>query len=306
MTITIGEIWDRDTERGGPDASRSRRTWRVRTNNRFIREEAIIGYGITNGYFPNRFYPHPDNAYLTARTLRCKQQSDSPLHWIVEVEYSSEPAKESEKEKEQQPNPLLRPTKYKWTTNRYARAVYTSKTPIKYVDTDGTLVDEPGGNAIVNSAGEYFDPPLEIDVSHWNIVGTKNVAAVPTWVLSVDNPVNSSTTPIMGVSFPAYTLKLQEMEISELQNEGDYQFYVFTFQIEYRKETWRLFAIDQGLRQKSGSDRVNIKDKDGKTVTAPWPLDGLGIKIADPTPSNIKRLQAEVYDLMDFNTLPLI
>lgn len=306
MTITIGQIHQRDFEFGAPDAKRARHSWRVVTDNFFTRAQEIITYGLGTGDFPERFTPHPDDGTLTVRTLTATNQSDSPKHWIVEANYSSAPLTEKEKEKESQPNPLLRPVQVRMKSLRYREAIFRCKSR-RVVDGSGSEVATLTGTTTANSAGDYIDPPVEMDRSYWQVTLTKNVADWPGWLLDIDNPVNDASVTIKTRTFAAGTLRVDDIDISELQSEGEYEYYVITIVLEYRKNGHKVLAQDQGFRKiKSGGGGLEeILDDKKQRISSPWPLDGAGNAIGSPTPELARFIEMEVCEEMDFSVLPL-
>lgn len=304
MTIEIGQIWQRSLELGAPDAKTAKHTWKAVTSNKFTRGQEIINYGLGTGELPQRFTPHPDDPTLTVRTLTATNQSDSPYHWIVEANYSSAPLSEKEKEKELQPNPLLRPVRIRWRSQKYREAIATCR-HVRFLNAEGTVLFDGASKAIVNAAGDFVDPPVESDRGYWQITLTKNVASVDDWVLEVDNPVNDGSVTIGGKSFPAGTLKIDEMEISELQSEGEYQYYTLQIILEYRKGGHKVKAQNQGFRQIVDGSLIEILDAKKQRISSPWPLDIDGAAIANPSPEDAVFIECEVCEEMDFSVLPL-
>jgi hypothetical protein len=304
MTIDIGQIWQRTLELGAPDAKTAKHTWRVVTDNKFTRGQAIIAYGIGTGDFPERFTPHPDDGTLTVRTLTATNQADSPYHWIVEANYSSAPLSEKEKEKETQPNPLLRPVRIKWKSQKYREAISKCR-HVRFIDATGTELFDSSSGAIVNAAGDFVDPTVETDRSYWQITLTKNVASVDDWVLDVDNPVNDGSISIGGKTFASGTVRIDSIDISELQSEGAYQYYVLTFELEYRKSGHKVLAQNQGFRQIKDGSLIEILDAKKQRISAPWPLDIDGLAIENPSPEDAVFIECEVCEEMDFSVLPL-
>lgn len=305
MTITIENFWERSWTDAKVDAKRAEHTWLGKTSNRYTRAKEVIAYGRSIGMIPYLLDEHPDEPLLTCRSVTATGKSGAPQAWDIRAEYSSEPLNEKEEEKTREPNPLLRKARIRWKQNRYRQAVFEGK-EIKVINAAGTEVDTPDGNAWVNSAGDFLDPPNEKDRSFWAVSITKNVASIPSWILDIDNPLNSSTTTIDGLAFPRGTLKLVDGERSELQTEGTYEYYVLQLEIEYRKDGHFIRALDQGFRERGGTnERQEIKDRKGQKITSPWPLNGFGDKIDDPNPSNVYYIQGRVDEYFDFNNFPL-
>lgn len=291
----IREIWD-GREGTFDEDDGARRQWRAMTNNKYDDAFTIEAYGRANNLLPIRFEPHPSRPGLTRRRMTVTNESDNPFVWTIEAEYSDEPFDQEEAEQAQafEVSPLDRRARIRWSTNQYKKAIYKDK----------------DGNAIVNSAGDYYDPPVEVDASYWVASIVKNLPVIPSWILTVDHPINTAPFSIQGIPVEAGKARLSNIEISELQREGDYEFYAFAFSIEFKKEGWQVEILDQGLRMKDPNDstkRIKIQDDDDppQDVTSPWPLDGSGGKLADPKPDNIVFNTHDHYDVLDFNNLPL-
>ena len=297
--VLFEEIWlDRGAESSGIDDSSATRQWRVITNDKLNDSQYVIGYGLSAGILPTRFAGHPSNAYLTARRLRADSQTETPLHWIVTASYSSAPVSSEEKEKEENPNPINRKAKFRWTTNLYREAVEKD-------------IDD---NAVLNSAGDYFDPPVERDASNWVITVTKNMTTVPSWLLDYNNcPINESSVTIDGITIEEKKARLTTIDIGEEQVENNVKYRVVTMQIETKKEGWTAKILDQGLRKRldlaGGWKQVHIEkeNEDGELskVTSPVLLDGEGGVLDEPTPENAVFMEYEFYEAKDFSVLPL-
>lgn len=297
--VLFEELWlDRGADSAGIDDSSATRQWRVVTNDKTNDSLYVLSYGLSAGILPQRYTPHPSNAYLTARRLRADSQSETPLHWIVTVSYSSAPVSSEEKDKQENPNPLNRKAKFRWSTNLYREAVEKD-------------IDD---NAILNSAGDYFDPPIERDRSNWVVTVTKPVTSVPAWLLDYNNcPINESSFTVDGVTVEEKKARLTTIDIGEEQIENDVKYRVITMQIEFKKEGWTAKILDQGLRKRldlaGGWKQVHIEkeNEDGELskVTSPVLLDGSGGVLEEPSPDTSVFLDYELYEPKDFSVLPL-
>jgi hypothetical protein len=266
----------------------SSRSWRVVTNNRYDDDVFVIRYGLSSNLLPQLYSPHPSWQALTARKVTASNQADSPHHYIVTVEYSSAPLDKEDKDKEDNPDPTTRPAVIKWNTVLYREAVE------KDVD----------GDAILNSAGDYFDPPIERDRSNWTCNVRKNLANPPTWLLDYNNcPINSSSFTVDGVSVQARKARLSMIDIGEKQIENDVNFRTVTITLEFKKEGWQASILDQGLKEVDGGELKPIMI-DGKSLTSPQLLSG-GVHIDAPSPDNAEFLDYDIYDEKDFSVLPL-
>lgn len=285
--LWIREIPKRGMNLEGPQSKKSTRTWIAATDNRYTSEVDIFTYGWASGILPIRYQGHPRDNTQTCRRISC-DSTDSPLHWQISAEYSSEPLTEQEQQEENVANPLLRPAQIEWDTIEALEAIYKDK----------------NGDAILNSAGDYFSKPVEVPRNRWGINITKNVASVPDWVLNLDSPINASAVVIGGKAFPAKTLKLRRARIGQLQIEGDYEFYVFSMLLEFNRKKWTFSALDQGLRYKSGGSQVPIL-VEGQPATSDVLLDGSGAVLDDPSPTSAVFLDFDIEDEFDFNNFPI-
>jgi hypothetical protein len=272
----------------GPIDSTANLTWLARCDSPYDNEAVVLSYGWDNNILPVRFASHP---YLpvTCRRIAVDPLSGSQLHWVIRAEYSSAPLTQPEQEEEEnEGNPLNRRAKVEWGTSQTVEAVWEDK-------------DRKG---LLNSAGDYFDPPVEVEKSRWVIQVKKNVASVPAWVIDLDNPINSSGVNIRGITFPARTLRIASIAISDELVEGNHRYYELSIQLEYNKRTWKKRLLDQGLRIKeSGTLKPALVD--GKPATRDVLLNGSGGLLSAPTPASAVYLEFNVAEELDFSTLPL-
>jgi hypothetical protein len=297
--VLFEEMWqDRGAESAGVDDSTATRQWRVVTNDKTHDAIYVITYGLSAGILPQLYAPLPTNAYLTARRLRADSQSETPLHWIVTASYSSAPVSSEEKDKEENPDPLNRKAKFRWSTNLYREAVEKD-------------IDD---NAILNSAGDYFDPPIERDRSNWVLTVTRNMTSVPAWLLDYNNcPINESSFTVDGITVEEKKARLTTIDIGEEQIENNVKYRVLTMQIEFKKEGWTAKILDQGLRKRTDlaggwkQVHIEVENDNGELskVTSPVMLDGEGGVLDEPSPDTAVFLDYELYEAKDFSVLPL-
>jgi hypothetical protein len=313
MAVTdVDETTVRDGSVTGTESDYTR-TFRVRVDNRNDQLKSI--YLATAGSLPRYLDPHPDNLFASCRKLAAKQATDHWQWWMITADYSSKPLTTEEKEREVE-NPLQRKAKIRWSRNRY----------MEPIDKDRK------GNAILNSAGDYYDPPPERHASYWVAQVTKNVPSIPTWVLGpdmYDNVVNTATFTIQGRSVLPRCALLVPTGVSEELEENKVKYHELTFEIEFRRPpdidggrvldpktlksvTQRghdLVLLDQGLRVLRSSTAseepqiVNAKDDDENDVTSPVALDGEGHKHPSPKPDSVFYFAYEVYRPVDFSPI---
>jgi hypothetical protein len=271
-----------------PFDSDSTRRWLCVTSHNFHTSADVYQYGLDNNILPLPYVSyHPVLIGHSCRNVKVTQDDGAPRKWTIEATYSSKPIKDNQAEE----NPLNRPAQIEIETASYRRAIWQ--------DIDG--------KATLNSAGDYFDPPIEIDVAYWTFRVKKNVADIPTWILDYENAVNNAAFTIRGLSVGQYEAKISNIRVGDLKIEGDYQYFEFTYQMERRREKWiPLKILDQGLRYKSEANRKHIMDNSTppRPVSSPRLLDGSGNVLADPTPENAKYREFTVYYARNFSVLP--
>lgn len=285
--LAIYNIAPRSGESEGSDNSTVNRRWRIDVSSKLDTESTILASGV----LPNRYEPLPDNIFLTLRKLSLQHHDESPLSWIATGHYSSAPIPQKEREKQDNPNPLNRSATRRWSTTQY-------KVPVE---------KDIEGNAVVNTAGDAYDPPPEKDSSHWSVTITKNVSSVPAFIIDYQDAINDDEIEIGGLTVPAKMAKIQAIEIGDLMEENNVSFYQFSYTVEFNKDTWVLSLLQQGLRQKNeidGTGRLPCVDEDGDPVTSPVLLDADGIQQTDPAKIGAVFVDHDVYEEKDFTVLP--
>ncbi|MBP7638091.1 MAG: hypothetical protein KBA18_09480 [Kiritimatiellae bacterium] len=186
----------------------------------------------------------------------------------------------------------------------------TSQDPEIQIDTDPESVpfdeDAITGNAVENSAGDLFDPPVEKDAGVTVIRITKNYSSWDaddneTWKDTVYPATGTAT--IAGKTGAAKTFRMKRISAVKKWTPGGSRYFAVTFEIEYRAATHRKFPLDQGLRQLVLTAKFNIKDDNGVDVTEPVKLDGSGYPLAagqDPV-----YMEYDAYATADWSSLSL-
>lgn len=286
--LKMAEVSGQSLDYSLPFDSSSTRKWLAVTDHNFHTSADVYQYGLDNSILPLPYVSyHPVLIGHSCRNVKVTQDDGAPRKWTIEAEYSSKPIRENQ----QVENPLNRPAQIEIETASYKRAIWQ--------DIDG--------KGVLNSAGDYFDPPVEVDVAYWTFRVKKNVADVPTFILDYENAVNNAAFTIRGLTIGQYEAKISGIRIGELKIEGDYQYFEFSYQIERRREKWiPLKVLDQGVRFKSGTDRKQIMDNSTppRPVTSPRLLDGAGAVLSDPTPATAKYQEFTVYYARNFSVLP--
>jgi len=229
---------------------------------------------------------HPSNAYAYVKSRRATQETHCDTFWIVQIDYSTS-------SRQYQSSPLSDPAEITWRSEQFQR--------VAYKDTDG--------NAIVNSASDFYDPPPERDDSRWVATITKKVAAVPYWLLSYQDAINDGPFVIDGLTVEKHKAKIQDIQISRWDSRDGVRFRTLTISMTMAKDGFELELLDQGFNKLDGDDQVKIKieDDDGESVepTGPVLLDGSGGVLSSPSPANAVFRSHDVYEEKNFNMLPL-
>ncbi len=277
--ISVKEIWD---GRGGDGDVRSgrrhARVFRVKTNSNFDSDVDATFSGTP--IFGDR---HPDDDAAFCQNVRADSVAFSPRVWIVTCSYSTE--------QELVSDPLSDPTRFIWGTEQFQRPYFKDR----------------NGNAILNSAGDPFFPPIMGDDSRTSVTMTKNVSAVPAWFLLTRDKLNSAAVSINGISVGKERAKIQKVSAGDQQFRGNIAYFTIGVTMHVQDESWQKSIQDAGFRKLDPDDsteRVKIKDNNGEDVSTPALLNGSGAVLSDPSPSNAKFKDFDIYGTFDFTELP--
>ena len=224
---------------------------------------------------------HPEDSNAWCVSLRV-ENSNPWKGWTVTAEYTSE--------REITEDPTAEPAAITWSSEQFQRPV----------------IDDNSGNAVVNSAGDPFDPPIMRDDSRPVITISKNLAVVPVWIMNYQDAVNSDAFYVDGVLVGAGLAKVQSVSVGEVQRRNGIMFRVVNLVIHLQRNGWLIEAQDVGFRELGTGGRQNIiNDVDSERPSAPVPLDGAGAHIVSPTAATNVTLSFSVYSTQFFSALPL-
>lgn len=266
---------DEISRRGG--VRRYTRVFRATTNNNDDDASVVL----TSAPMPGSRYPTDFSAYLRRR--KANNQSFSKRVWIVTCAYSTQVELEED--------PLNDPAEITWSTEQFQRP----------------LVKDRDGKAVLNSAGDYFDPVAMRDDSRITATIRKNLAVVPSWILSYADAINADAFVLDGIEIATNVAKIQAVGVGPWEARNDIAYRVVSITMHFKSDTWVESIHDAGFRKRNNMgelvDIFNSGD-DGKPTT-PVSLNGLGQAQDDPTPDNAKYRDFDVYDEQDFTVLPL-
>jgi hypothetical protein len=162
-----------------------------------------------------------------------RQHDQSPYEWLCAFDYSDAPIKPP-----QNVNPLLRP----------ASIIGSSQ-----ANQESTITDYQG-NAIVNSAGDQYDPTtIPSGFFQWSISKNVSVNSIPSFILTIpfcDNSDTFSIPQLDPLSFPPKTLLASGFGHSDIKTEvignANVLYRTFSFVLTFNPETWVYYPIDRG------------------------------------------------------------
>lgn len=280
---------------GGIDASWKRtyrRAWRVVTDTQWTGALAVrtsIPVSLGNRYQlkddAGTVYEHDDAAFAMKVDASVDSAAEDDRTWTVTVDYGPfDPTQFPE-------NPIDQPLKISWGSNRFERTC------------DETAPDSDGATeAIVNSAGDYFDPPIAMDDSRPTLKIVRNEPTYdPHYAYLWKDTLNQDAWNGFDPATVKMVTPLGELQYNPLC--GFY--YTITYEFEINEDGWVRKVLDQGLRilDDTGDDQEQALDQKGQAVTSPVLLDGNGAKLAsgdDPF-----YLEFKIYKEADYSVLGL-
>lgn len=276
MTITyIGEIYGPASNDKG---SRSyTRLFKLSTS---LKEESPYDVG-SHISLPNIGALHPDDS--DAFCERVSVDPTSPWRgWMVTAQYSDK--------RQLAEDPMGDSVQIDWGSEQFQR-------PAEF-DRDG--------NAVVNSAGDPYDPPLMMDDSRRVVNVETNLAVVPAWILDYQDAVNSDLFYIDGITVAAGLAKMQSITVGPVKRRNGIIYRTVKFAIQLQRDGWAITHQDVGFRQIASGGRENIKNVgDNELPGAPVPLDGSGTAQAAPTAAAVVTMSYNAYATRAFSFLPL-
>jgi len=185
-------------------------------------------------------------------------------------------------------NPVLDPVAIEWDGETY----------------DEVVIIDRDGNAALNSAGDPF-VNLFRERSRRIVNVRSNITAVPLWIITAEDAVNSSAFQLDGFTIPTGMAKLGAPRLGAWQYRNGIRYREMNMQIKLNKDTWTVAPLDAGFRQWTGSTHHRITSGDGTDITEPVCLNGAGGVLSNPTPATAVYASLNIYPTLDFNTLPL-
>lgn len=160
------------------------------------------------------------------------------------------------------------------------------------------------GKAILNSAGDPFDPYPMMDVYTPVITLGFNVVSLSLATPGeYRNAINQTTFTIRGLPFAAETVKLARFDAEEAKVSDMLYFYVrVELELHINTAGWNSGEIlDQGPSYKDGDNKLPFKDAEGNRIIGK--LDGAGGALA-PDATTFEYIEIKPYKLKNFAQLP--
>lgn len=251
---------------------------------------------INAGVLPAYFSAHPQNPLMTVRNIALSHSLGS-LDWDAQIMYSSEPLTKEEKDAEAEPDPTKRDAHIEWVSDEFMLPIY----------------EDVNGEPTLNSAGDYPDPPLEIETSRLSIAIEMDYLAIPSFILTHRNVTNLAPFSVQGLNIPAKAAKTSGFRIGRQKSEGVIDYFTVSFRLALSTELeidWTIKMLDQGLHElefveAGGGSFVKKPIKiDGEDAKQPVLLNGSGLALLNPTPADAEYIEYDGYPERDFLILP--
>ena len=243
-----------------PDGKDITLAWRIRTNNPLDTEDDVAA-GLFSAFLIRIGVQYDIDPAARCVSVTFKQLA--PMLWFATAVFST-------KQDEQKEDPTTDDIVVEWETETFPR----------------TIDRDRNGEAIMNSAGDFFNPLPELDIDYSVAVVEANVPfAVPSYFRQFRNSINNAGFQIDGESIPAeqgyatgFTLKKIEWRNSIPYRKLNYKILVAD---EFDPDGGhKLSLLDAGFRYRDTAGNLHrIPDAD-----EPVPLDGAGAILADPQP----------------------
>jgi hypothetical protein len=216
------------------------------------------------------------------QSVRLRQNAEDPWLWQAEVSYgpqSTDAAQATD-------DPLAQP----------ARVSFSSKL------VNVVMTKDAEGKAVENSAGDPFDPPLEMEEVRIVMKVQKNLATFdPMAILKYTGAVNESEWFGVGEKMA----KCNAIQADPKTERGQ-SYWEVQAEFELKATGWAVEVLDAGFRELDEIDQwVQVIDpRTGTFAAKPIPLDGEGHALAaDGEPVF---LSFDVYKAEDFNQMGIL
>lgn len=293
MTVVhIHEVWRGRDADGQLDDTRYTRVFRVWTDNG-ADDGAIVGAALAAApwnVFPGAAFPNDARAFC----IGCKPNNDlGNKGWICAATYS--------------------------TKRELAQAPEDDEIEISWdeEDIEVPVLKDRDKKAVLNSAGDFPDPP---PVASDSILIAKielNVAAVPAYIRSFRKSINQDAFTIDGLDVHEKHARVRRISLGKRRYRGSNPFRPVSIELaitDNDEDDWEIRFLDAGFRRiniggsgsGSGSGSggstglIKIVNDDQTEPTSAVLLDGNGQPLANPSPDTAIYRTAGFYRLRTF------
>jgi hypothetical protein len=249
---------------------------------------------------------------LVARKFTPKEYAEQQnLVFLIEIEYENNEINFGA--------PTLRPWTVTWSSIKedYVpfETLFNTGTVFPLSGVSTTLpvgINEP----VLNSAGDFFDPPVIAQRNLTSITLQKNFEAVTdigaitdiTDLMSRVGTVNDDIVTIGGIDFDYFQGKIEDISMVYTRENGE-NFYNFTITIIFNPQYHVLKLLNAGYNKDVNGKLIKIVSGDGSDLAMPSLLDEYGAPIIATDPAD-RRSKALYYvygvnELSSFDDLDL-
>jgi hypothetical protein len=180
------------------------------------------------------------------------ESTESPFVWKVTAEYETDRLVQAALN-----NPLNQPAEVQWGSSRYERVLQRDQL----------------GIPMCNTAGDKFDPPLTAEDSRPLLTVTLNSLLYDPAIAQLYQ--DACNTDVFAGAAP-YAAKMNSITAVKQIDIG-FQYWRITYEIEFRRETFALFVLDQGYRNINGY--LFFDKLTNLPFSYPIPLNGRGFSL---------------------------
>lgn len=287
MAVTAVNLIDREGDADGNDRSATD-TYRVQVDAvADMNEIRLASDGTTTIPLRGDAYSASDPRLRVKKVTPRLEKAPDIKSWLVTVEYTTgNVTNENEAE-----NPLDARPVVQWSDNATSEPWFED------------IYDQ----ALTNSAGEVFDPPIQKDIYDATVTITRNVLFYDEVTAEAyRGRVNNFSFPIRGASSNIAAFKAKIISYTgQEQVAGDFNYWTETIVIATRRDGWKRRLLDHGYstRDPISGNKTLAKDVEGLPLNEPILLNGSGQKLPANAPAVF--LVKELDDYVDFNNLNL-
>ncbi len=234
---------------------------------------------------PAMYAAHPNHANAYAVAIWA-EKTENRYVWLVHVAY------ETPQGRQYAENPINDEVQFVWGTRTTILAIEWDK----------------DGKAVLNSAYDPFDPPIQEDLYDLTLIIVRNEASyTPATAHTYVNSLNNGNITIAGLAITAREGKLVDFSAEKLERNG-YDYYRVVYRIEFNANTWDKQILDQGIYERKPAEDGKRKycKVEGKDATEPQRLDGSGEQLAETHPAQASVfLTFRIYPETNWSSLSL-